>query len=83
MTPDITIVKNTLWILKRIGPLGLAENPLKQEIEVAEGRPLTSEEVQDHIIYCVDKGWIRSRRDMFERTIYWISDAGHNTLAGM
>ena len=83
MKPDITIIKNTLSILKRIGARGLAEHPLMQEIEVAEGRPLTTQETQDHIIYCVDKGWIHSRRDMFDQTIYWLTDAGHNTLAGM
>ena len=83
MKPDITIIKNTLSVLKRIGPQGLAEHPLMQEIEVAVGRPLTTQEAQDHIIWCVDKGWISSRRDMFERTVYWITDSGINTLAGM
>lgn len=83
MKPDITIIRNTLSILKRIGPRGLAEHPLMQEIEVAEGRPLTTREAQDHIAWCVDRGWIHSRRDQFERTVYWITDAGQNTLAGM
>lgn len=83
MKVDITIIKNTLDVLKRIGPRGLAEHPLMTEIEIATGRPLTTAEAQDHIIYCVDRGWLNSRRDMFDRTIYWLSDAGHNTLAGM
>lgn len=83
MKLDITIIKNSLSVLRRIGPRGLAEYPLMTEIEVACGRPLTTEETRDHIIYCVDKGWIHSRRDQFERTIYWLTDAGHNTLAGM
>lgn len=83
MTPEITLVKNTLDVLKRIGPRGLAEHPLMTEIEVAVGRPLTTSETRDHIIYCVDRGWILSRRDMFERTIYWLTDSGQNTLAGM
>jgi len=83
MKPDIALVKHTLSILRRIGPPGLAEQPLMQEVEIAAGRPLTTQQAQDTIIYCADKGWIASRRDMFERTIYWIKDAGVNTLAGM
>lgn len=83
MKTNLAIIKNTLSVLKRIGPRGLAETPLMTEIEIATGRPLTTQETQDHIIYCVDRGWLNSRRDMFDRTIYWLSDAGHNTLAGM
>lgn len=83
MTPDIALVKHTLSVLKRIGPQGLAEHPLMQELEIACGRPLTTQEARDHILYCFDRGWIRSRRDIFERTVYWLSDAGQNTLAGM
>ncbi len=83
MKVDIAIIKNTLSILKRIGPRGLEEKALMTEIEVATGRPLTSGETTDHLCYCVDRGWICSRRDQFERTIYWLTDSGTNTLAGM
>lgn len=83
MKVNIVILKHTLDVLRRIGPSGLAEEPLMTEIEVAVGRPLTTTATQDHILYCVDRGWLRSRRDMFDRTVYWISDAGTNTLAGM
>lgn len=83
MTVDIAILKHTLDVLRRIGPRGLAEEPLMTQIEVAAGRPLTTAATRDHILYCVDRGWMHSRRDMFERTVYWLSDAGINTLAGM
>ena len=83
MTPDIALVKHTLSVLKRIGPQGLAEHPLMQELKSPAVGPLTTQEARDHILYCFDRGWIRSRLRHFRAHVYWLSDAGQNTLAGM
>ena len=81
MQQDIGLLKNALSILDRL-PAGLAEQPLMAEIEIASGRPLTTSEARDTLIFAFDKGWINSRRDDFERTIYWITDAGRIRLRG-
>ena len=82
-TPDIALIRHTLGILNRIGPAGLEETALMTEMEVAQGRPLTTQAARDVLVHCVEKGWSGSRRDDFDRTIYWIREAGKTILAGM
>ena len=83
MTPDLTLIKHTLGILRRIGPAGLEETALLVEMEIAYGRPLTTQAARDALIYTADKGWTKSRRDDFDRTIHWISSSGTTIHAGM
>lgn len=83
MNPDISLIRNTLWVLDRIGAAGLPEESLMIEIEIAAGRPLTTAQARDGIIFCKDNGWLASRRDDFRRTIYWITESGKNRLRGM
>jgi len=82
-TPDIALIRHTLGILRHIGPAGLEEQALMTEMEVAQGRPLTTAAARDALVHCTDKGWLGSRRDDFDRTIYWIREAGKTILAGM
>lgn len=82
MKPDITLIKHALATLSRL-PSGLAEEPLMTELELAAGRPLTTSQARDTIIFATDRGWLNSRRDCFERTHYWITDAGRVQLSGM
>jgi hypothetical protein len=83
MKTDKALVKHLLSILRRLGPAGLEETALMIELEVAAGRPLTTQEARDAILFAADRGWTLSRRDDFDRTIIWITDSGINTLAGM
>lgn len=83
MKPDKALVKHALSILRRLGPAGLEEHALLTELEIAAGRPLTTQEASDAILFCADKAWTASRRDDFDRTIVWITESGTNTLAGM
>ena len=83
MIPDVTLILHTLAILRRIGPAGLEEAALMTEMEVAHGRPLTTQAAKDTLILCADRGWTSNRRDEFDRTIHWITDSGKTTLAGM
>ena len=62
MNPDISLIRNTLWVLDRIGAAGLPEDSLMIEIEIAAGRPLTTAQARDGIIFCKDNGWLASRR---------------------
>lgn len=82
-TPDVTLIRHTLGILRRIGPAGLEETALMTEMEVAHARPLTTAAARDTLIYCADRGWTSSRRDDFDRTIHWITESGKTILAGM
>lgn len=83
MIKDIALMKNLLVVLRTIGAAGLPEHSLMVEVEVAAGRPLTTLQARGVILDGVDFGWVASRRDEFERTIYWITEAGKNKLAGM
>ena len=83
MQPDKVLIKHLLSILRRIGPDGIEENALSVELEVAACRPLTTAQANDARIFCYDKKWINSRRDDFEQTRWWITEAGKNTLSGM
>jgi len=83
MKPDIALVKHVLSILRQFGGPGLEEQALMIELEVAACRLLTTSQAKDTILFCTDKGWISSRRDDFERTIYWITEAGITRSAGM
>ncbi len=83
MKADKALIRHALAILARIGPAGIEENALMIEIEIAAGRPLTTAEARDTLVFCADRGWIASRCDEFEQTRTWITHAGINTLAGM
>lgn len=83
MKPDKVLIKHLLAVLRRIGPAGLEEDALSTELEVAACKPLTTQQAADARLLCSDKGWIASRRDEFEQTRWWITEAGKTTLAGM
>lgn len=83
MKPDIALTKHLLAILHRIGPAGVEEQALMVELEVAAGRPLTTQAAQDCILRAREKGWTGSRRDDFEQTRIWITEAGKTILAGL
>jgi hypothetical protein len=83
MKPDIALTKHLLAILHRIGPAGVEEQALMVELEVAAGRPLTTQAAQDVIVWCNDQGWTGSRRDSFRQTRIWITEAGKTILAGL
>lgn len=82
MKPDKPLIKHTLAILNRL-TCGLEEKSLMVEIEVAAGRPLTTAEAKDAIIFCTDRGWASSRVDDFSDTRYSITESGKTHLSGM
>lgn len=83
MKPDKTLVKHLLGILRRIGPVGMQEQSLMAELETAAGKPLTTAVAKDVILFASDKGWIASRCDDFDCTIYWLSDIGKTVYLGL
>ncbi len=83
MKPDKVLILHLLKILNRIGPEGIEENALAEELGVAACKPLTTDQATDTRLFCFDKGWLNSRRDAFEQTRWWITVSGKNTLAGM
>ena len=83
MKPDIALTKHLLAILNRIGPAGVEEGALMVELEVAAGRPLTTQAAKDCILQAKDKGWTGSRRDDWDQTRWWITEAGKTMLSGM
>ena len=83
MKPDKVLIKHLLSILRRIGPEGIEEAALSVELEVAACRPLTTAQADDTRLYCYDRQWINSRRDDFQQTRWWITEAGKTTLSGM
>ena len=83
MKPDIALQKHLLGILNRIGGAGMEEQSLMTELEVAAGRPLTTAEAKDALIFAADRGWTASRKDEFERVLHWITARGKTQLAGM
>ena len=83
MKPDIGLIKHALRILDTIGAAGLPEESLMEELEIAAGRPLTTTQAREVLIYCTDRGWTNTRRDDFGRTIHWITEAGKNRYRGL
>ncbi len=83
MKPDKALLKHLLAILRRLAPGSIEESALSVELEVAACRPLTTQQADDTRIFCAEKGWIASRRDEFEQTRWWITDAGRTTLSSM
>ena len=83
MKPDIALCKHALSVLRRLGPAGIERTALMCAVEIAAGRPLTTQEAEDALLFCADKGWTASRRDDFDRTVVWITDSGTHKLAGM
>jgi hypothetical protein len=83
MKPDKILIKHLLKILNRIGPSGIEEAALSEELGVAACKPITTSQADDTRIFCVDRGWAGSRKDEFEQVRCWITEAGKTTLAGM
>lgn len=83
MQPDKILIKHLLKILHRIGPAGIEESALSEELGVAACKPVTTAQADDTRIFCVERGWVGSRRDDFDQTRYWITEAGKTTLSGM
>jgi hypothetical protein len=83
MKPDKALIKHLLSILHRIGPAGIEESALATELEVAAGRPLTTAQARDALVWSTDRGYVATRRDDFEQTVAWLTDSGKTILSGM
>jgi len=80
---DPTLCKALLKTLNRIGPAGVEESAALERMEAEYGSPLTTQEAKDTLIFCADRGWVQSRRDEFENTRWWLTEAGKTRLSGM
>ncbi len=69
--------------LNRVGPAGIEESVALERMEAEYGSPLTTQAAKDTLLFCTDRGWVQSRRDEFELTRWWITEAGKTRLAGM
>lgn len=74
---DILIVRKMLRILIDIGPDGLEEDALKEQAEIAAGRPLTTAEKDLAFQQLKDRVWIASYKQPYTQRVRWyVSEQG-------
>ena len=83
MKQDTLLCKALLKTLNRIGPAGIEETAALERMEAEYGSPLTTQAARDTLLFGAVRGWVRSRRDEFENTRWWIPEAGKTALSGM
>lgn len=81
---DILVMRKMLGILIGIGPGGLEERDLKEQAEIAAGRPLTTAEQDLAVKLIKDRGWIASyRQPITERVRWYATEQGKIAYAGL
>lgn len=81
---DILVMRKMLGILIGIGPGGLEERDLKEQAEIAAGRPLTTAEQDLAVKLIKDRGWIASyRQPVTERVRWYATEQGKIAYAGL
>lgn len=81
---DIIVIRKMLGILIGIGPGGLEERDLKEQAEIAAGRPLTTAEQDLAVKLIKDRGWIASyRQPITERVRWYATEQGKIAYAGL
>lgn len=81
---DILVIRKTLKILIDLGPDGLEEKDLKEQAEIAAGRPLTTLEQDLAVKLMKERGWIASyRQPVTERVRWYVTEPGKIAYAGL
>lgn len=83
MATDIALIKHLLAVLASLQGSSLPEDTLAAEVEIRAGRPLTTQQVGDAMLMCLDRGWVNTRKDDFGRSLYWITDTGQNKRSSL
>lgn len=81
---DIIVIRKMLKILIDLGPAGLEERDLKEQAEIAAGRPLTTLEQDLAVKLMKERGWIASfRQPITERVRWYATEQGKIAYAGL
>ena len=78
MPSDPVLFRIALDALDCRGAAGGPQDAIATEIEMRLGRPLTSQAIEDQLRFLLSQGYAATRRDEFQRAIWWITDAGKN-----
>ena len=76
MPTNVSLIKSAMTVLMNLDGNPLADDALGQEIELTHGRPLTTQEINGILSFCMNKEWVNTRRDTFRRKVWWITDHG-------
>ena len=81
---DILIIRKMLKILIDLGPDGIEESDLKEQAEIAAGRPLTTVEQDLAVKLMKDRKWIASyRQPVTERVRWYATEQGRMAYAAL
>jgi len=81
---DILIIRKMLQILIGIGPDGLEDDALKEQAEIAAGRPLTTSEQDLAVKQLRDRKWIASyRQPITDRVRWYVTEPGKIAYAAL
>ena len=80
MPLDLALTKHTLTVLHRLGDHALSVDTLAAEVEIAHGRPLTTQQVEAVLAERKAAGHVASRIDRWQREVFYITDPGRNAL---
>lgn len=78
MPTDIMLIKALMKTLVAIDGNPAARDTLAAEAELRMGRPLTTQAVDDALAFCRQRGWAESRKDMFSRDVWTVTEAGRS-----
>ena len=75
-------VRTALQTLERL-PMGIDAATLTRQVDSLVGDPTTPGEAEELVTLLVARKWVYSVRDALGRTLYRISTAGREALAGI
>lgn len=78
MATNITLIKAVMKTLAALDGNPVPVTSLASEVEIRMSRPLVLQDVEDALTFARDHGWAQSRKDMFERTVWVITEAGRS-----
>lgn len=78
MPTDISLIKALMKTLVTVDGNPASRDVLATEAELRMGRPLTTQAVDDALVFCKQRGWAESRKDLFDRDVWVITEAGRS-----
>ena len=80
----IHLVRKILRLLDEIGPMGLEELTVKDQLDLAAGFPVTTTEKDLAFQTCDERGWMKSyRQEVTGRIRWYLSDTGRAARSGL
>lgn len=75
---DIALIKAVMKVLCAVDGNPIFRDTLAAEVELRLQRPLTTQALDDALVFCRDRGWAQCRKDLFDLPVWTVTEAGRS-----